>query len=1272
MIFWIDNTSIYDCRTYSLIKPQQYDVAIILDYIKQEQQQNRIDVKEKLPKLLKTLALLLIIHNKNDIFRLLQILASKDFNQTKLFNDFMNNPAALWYIEQMKVEPVQMIMHQYILGEFKFLEGLFQKIISSYDQYLLKLQNGQVTQEFNLQGELQSNQNQTSQNKKKGRFHKNQKQENQYQINRNQVSEVQLDQKSPEEVKSNQDSINPMINTEQAQKQNLEVIQQQQINKEKTLISSIEIEDKTLQQQQQNESNRQQQAQQQVIQNQKHQNNIDNPKGSYFSEQQKISLESVFKDDLPDQKLPGMATMQSDKVQQQQNLPSSKSKSNPKQKEQITEMSEKINNTEQILANNNFNNESDKINQLSDTLSDKEQQEFDFSQDTELIKLYDLLKEKCQQNYWWSKFQDRCHKAMSDKELELILFEKLPILMKRWAIKTRKNVTEIETTLTRLHRAPDQEKTNILVDNQNSDGQKIIHISSSPEKFDYTKLIDDNNLNQNQKNSIKNPQDFQQPQIHKQQDHLDYINKESNHFTSRADDDTFINQNQLLQNEIQEVTPYQIIDIDNEIFKSSQGDINKKGQSSKIIKTASNRLNSEITKSKEIQPENVDKQLKLQETQQQQSHSNKSNIICIESSNDEIISKPQQPTFQQQKGEGIKIQNQNNVCSTFQQGNNQMNDDIDNLFQDNNDIDSPDSIVSSSSILISDQSSIQFGETQANKKQKESREQINQQKNKDIQKEPEKNVEKPNTKEQREEEQKSRDKKLSESDIDVKDKQKNKNNKRQHQKERSENSKTRSKKDSKEKKRAKSSQQSKRKEKSKDNKRRKSSERKSGQDILKQMQAEKEAKERLKEEQKKKEKERIHQENIKKAEIRLQKLRSEEIEFQKEQEYLQQQAIQKEIKERELKEQQQYQHQHQHHHHHHQHKKYQQNYQQSYQNYKNDNQIQEQNQKTKPFDRQVQDQQYGNTDAKFKHHNQNHNQNYNQQNQQKIQESQSFGNRSQQYNQGHEKSMMPHSQQNKQWDSQNNQQFHQQNQKQNDRHQRNQNSNEQVNAQQNQQQQRQNSYAFPLEQYGIQEFLTKKDQTIQKNIQKSIVNPVQYDLEQVQSPSIKQNNYRKQQQQQQQQQYPQQFQQQQYESQQQQQPFQQQQQYQHPQQQQFYNNQKPRDNKFRNQSPHRQQGFYRQKQNYQNHQEPHIKKQRKFNPYHEQYSNNQSFNHNQGPSNMHAQPYPYQDQRNNNQMPYKNSSSYPTSPIHSSNQPSKQQMFEFFCSMFYDKFQQTE
>ncbi|CAD8144534.1 unnamed protein product [Paramecium octaurelia] len=1266
MIFWIDNTSIYDCRTYSLIKPQQYDVAIILDYIKQEQQQNRIDVKEKLPKLLKTLALLLIIHNKNDIFRLLQILASKDFNQTKLFNDFMNNPAALWYIEQMKVEPVQMIMHQYILGEYKFLESLFKKIISSYEQYLLKLQNGQGTQEFNLQGDLQSNQNQTSQNKKKSRFHKNSKQENQNQINKIQVSEVQLEQNTLEEAKSNQDSINQQINTEQAQKQNLEVIQQQQINKEKTLIQSIEIEDKTHQQQQQSESNRQQSVEQQVIQNQKQQNNQENPKGSYFSEQQKISLESVFKDDLPDQKLLGIPTM--DKIQQQQTFPSFKSKSNPKQQEQVNETSEKINNTEQPIANNNLNNESDKINQLIDTLSEKVQQEFDFSQDTELIKLYDLLKEKCQQNYWWSQFEDRCHKAMSDKELELIMLEKLPILMKRWAIKTRKNVTEIETTLTGLHRASIQETTNTLVDNQNPEGQKIIHISSSPEKFEYTKLIEDNSLKQNQKNSIKNSYDFLQPQIHKQQEHLDYINKESNNFISRVDEDTFIKQNQLLQNEIQEVTPYQIIDIDDEIFKSYQGDINKKGQSSKIIKTASNRLNSELTKSKELQPENVDKQYKLQETQQQQSHSNKSNIIYIESSN-ENISKMQQPTPQQQTGEGIKFQNQNIACSTIQQGNNQRKDDIDNLFQEDNDIYSPDSIVSSSSILISDQSSIQFGEIQANKKQVEFREQINQQKDKDILKGPEKNVEKPNVKAQREEEQKSRDKKLSESDIDVKEKQKNKNNKRQHQKERSENSKTRSKKDSKEKKRAKSSQQSKRKEKSKDNRKRKSSERKSGQDILKQLQAENEAKERLKEEQKKKEKERIHQENIKKAELRLQKLRFEEMEFQKEYDYHQQQDMLKEIKERELKEQQ-YQHQHQHHHHHHQHqhKKYQQKYQQSYQNYKNDNQIQEQNQKTKPFEKQVQDQQYVNADTKFKHHNQNHNQ----QNQQKMQESQSYGNRSQQNNQGHEKSMMPHTQQNNQWDSQNNQQFHQQNYKQNDRHQRNQNSHDQGNGQQNQQQQRQNSYAFPLEQYGIQEFLTKKDQTNQKNLQKSIVNPMQYDLEQVPSPSIKQNNYRKQQQQQSQQQYPQQFQQQQYESQQQQQPFQQQQQYQYPQQHQFYNNQKPRDNKFRNQSPHRQQGFQRQKQHYQNHQEPHVKKQRKFNPYHEQCSNNQSFNYNQGPSNQNTQPYSYQDQMNNNQIPYKNSSSYPPSPIHSSNQPSKQQMFEFFCSMFYDKFQSAE
>lgn len=41
-----------------------------------------------------------------------------------------------------------------------------------------------------------------------------------------------------------------------------------------------------------------------------------------------------------------------------------------------------------------------------------------------------------------------------DKELEMIMFEKLPILMKRWAIKTGKNVTEMERNPNRRHRTP--------------------------------------------------------------------------------------------------------------------------------------------------------------------------------------------------------------------------------------------------------------------------------------------------------------------------------------------------------------------------------------------------------------------------------------------------------------------------------------------------------------------------------------------------------------------------------------------------------------------------------------------------------------------------------------------------------------------------------------------------------------------------------------------------------------------------------------------------
>ncbi|CAD8144414.1 unnamed protein product [Paramecium pentaurelia] len=1256
MIFWIDNTSIYDCRTYSLIKPQQYDVAIILDYIKMEQQQNRIDIKEKLPKLLKTLALLLIIHNKNDIFRLLQILASKDFNYTKIFNDFMNNPAASWYIDQMKVEPVQMIMHQYIQGEYKFLEGLFQKIITSYEQYLQKLKSGQGTSELNQLADLQSNQNQISSNKKKSKLQKNQKQENQ--INKIQVSQVQIEKPnnliktSADEIKSNQDYKiqNQSTNTEQSQKQNTEVIQQQQqINKEKKLITQIEIEDKLQFQEDQNEQHKQQSVQQQlsqnqqVILNQKYQSNQENPKGSYFSEQQKISLESVFKDDLPDQKMFEIVKISSDKSMQKQ------TQLHDKQLEKLTEKSEKIINTEQkVTINSNNVPEPDKFNQFIDILNDKEQQEFEFSEDTELIKLYDLLKEKCQQIECWSNFQDRCLKAMSDKELEMIMFEKLPILMKRWAIITKKNVTEMEI---KLNQMPIQETKSILIDNINSQELiKEIHIAQ--QKLENFQKADEQSLNQNQKNEIKNLYENQQIQIQKQQNYSDFINKENNSIISKLDENKFINQNQLLYNEIQEVIPCEIINIDDEIFKSQQGE-SKKGQLSKVIKTASNRLNSETSKQKQQQNENVDKQIKQLESQLQSHSEKQSNIICIESSNDENISnkKMQQPTIQQQQADDcIIIQKQNIVCPNIQSGINQINDDIDNLFEDNNDIFSPDSIVSSQSILISDQSSIKFNENQTNKKQFDSKEQLNQQSNKDILKVQEKNI-----KEQRDEEYKSKEKKYSESDIDIKEKQKHKNKKRQHSKQNSENKKTKSrrkesKNDKKEKTRAKSSQQYKEKEKSKDIKKRKSSEKKSDKDIFKTIQAEKEAKERQKEEQKKKEKEKIHQENIKKAEQRLQRMRSDEIEYQKEYNYLEQQSKLKEMKEREQKQQQQYHN-----------KKYQQINQQSQQNYKNGNLIQEQNQKLKSLERQIQDQQYENIESKLK--------NNNQQNLQKMQEGQPYGYRSQQINQGHEKSMVYQNEQNNQWDSQRNQKSHQKNYNQNDRHQRtqNQNNQEQINVQQNQQQ-RQNSYAFPLEQYGIQEFLTKKDQTFQKNIQKQIINPVQYDLEQVQSPYQKQRNFRKYQQQQQ---YPQQQQQQQFQQQQQQQSFQQQQ-YQFSQQQQFFNNQKPSDKKFRNnQSP--QQGYYMQKQHYQNQQEPHIKKQRKYNPYHEQFANNQNFNQNsRPPSNMNDQLYSYQDEMNNRQSPYKNPSSFCNSPINSSNQPSKQQMFEFFCQMFYDKFQQTE
>ncbi|CAK88215.1 unnamed protein product (macronuclear) [Paramecium tetraurelia] len=1346
MIFWIDSTSIYDCRTYSLIKPQQYDVAIILDYIKQDQQQNRIDLKEKLPKLLRTLALLLVIHNKKDIFRLLQILASKDFKYTKLYNDFMNNPAAQWYIEQMKVEQVQMIMNQYILGEHKFLEGFFQKLTNSYEQFIQKQQNEQGTPEFNQQIEVPQNQDLTSANKMKDKSQQKQQQENQ--INQNQGSKSQiLDQnyqrkksaeeinlekdsqsstlKQKNEIKSAQDtkSLNQMTNKEPAQKTTQDLGQQQQLNKERISKSTIEIEDKPQQQQQQ--QNEQQNNKQKIVQQQqsgtkiqKEQNNQDNQKGPYFSEQQKISLESLCKDDKPDQKMLEMAKILSEKAQKKSAYSPlqspSKFKPNPKPLEKITEKVEKRVNIEQKIAKK-FNQEPEKIFSYIDTLTEKEQQDFDFSEDTELIKLFDLLKEKCEQTYWWSKFQDKCHQAMMDKELEMIMFEKLPILMKRWAIKTGKNVTEMERNPNRRHRTPIQETKNTLLDYSDPEEmtKEIIHIPQTSEtqekkkqSFDNQKIdekansesnefINNNGINklsqqneqvikyqinneqeesikQNQKNQIKTTSELQQFQNQKYAQ--DNLNKEINNFTPRFDDDdAFNNQNQsilveqelLLQNEIQEVTPYQIIDIDDEILCKSFPVDNQKNQQSKVIKTVANRLNQEIPNFRQHQFEIPNKQYSQQENSFQNNTEKQKNVIFIDSANDEIIQckKSQLPVPQQQTiqitEDCIEILNQpitksNIFYPPIQQDFSQNNDDIDRLFQNDNDISSPDSMVSSSSILISEQSSIQFEEVQINKNQYEIKEQINPQKNKDIIKVPEKVQEKQDVRENREEEQKSREKKTSESDIEIKDKSKHKSNKRQSSKDKNENQKAKSKRkdsknDEKDKSTAKSSSQNKEKvkekEKNKESKIRKSSEKKNNQDILKMMQAEKDAKEKQKEELKKKEKDKLHQENIKKAEQRLEKLRTEEIEFQKEQNFLQQQSKLNEIEPGEIKQYQQRNQQ----------QPFQQPQQlpQQQQNCKNFIQIHDQNQGQKSQERQIFDPQNVNTNQKYYQ--------YNQQMIQKAQESQQNANRPQQLNQSQEKSVpyIPDQKgQQNNWEYQKSQQANQQNLNQYDRQQKNQiNPTEQVPIQQNQYQ-RPNSYAFPLEQYGIQEFLTKKDQAIQKSAQKSIVNPVQYDLAQAQPPIANQGNY-----QMQPQQYPQNYQQAQFQTQQQQQPFQ---------QQQFYNQQKPRDKKFRNNQPH-QQDFYRQKQQYPNQQEPHVQKQRKYNPNNEYHENNQSFNYIPGQQpNMNIQPYPYHNQANDHQYANQSPFPFPNGQNYSSNQPSKQQMFEFFCQMFYDKFQQPE
>ncbi|CAD8061284.1 unnamed protein product [Paramecium sonneborni] len=157
-----------------MIKPQKFDVVAILDNLKKKLQtvQFREDQNMDLLEKLKILAQVLFNSQKSEILKLIESFTKNSSENKQIFEQFTTSSCSKWFMEQLYIDQVQIILQQYLKNNQQFIGVFLQKIMNLY-QLDLQVQNlskenlGQleiIQQEKNIQNQVEQNLVQNNQN----------------------------------------------------------------------------------------------------------------------------------------------------------------------------------------------------------------------------------------------------------------------------------------------------------------------------------------------------------------------------------------------------------------------------------------------------------------------------------------------------------------------------------------------------------------------------------------------------------------------------------------------------------------------------------------------------------------------------------------------------------------------------------------------------------------------------------------------------------------------------------------------------------------------------------------------------------------------------------------------------------------------------------------------------------------------------------------------------------------------------------------------------
>ncbi|CAK85286.1 unnamed protein product (macronuclear) [Paramecium tetraurelia] len=506
MIFLIDSKSILDCRTYSIIRPHQFDVVAILEYYKQQLQSAEFKEESKpiLFDKLKTLANVLFNSNKSQILRLLQVFTQNSSENQQLFQTFQTSTCSQWFIEQLYIDLVLIIFQQYLLNDQQFIGVLLKKIMNLYELNL-QVQSGQYKSP-RFQEHHQSNMNKRTQGKNgKDQIIDQFKVQIDDCIRENNYMQVLNDvQYETQYVETN---THPTKTTQkkQSKKQNQGKQKKQNLNQEPNLIQSNPA---CFNQQGQGSSG---------LEIQKQQNQINDLICNIIS---KKSIDSEnLTEEYPQQK------------EQKKKQDTSLTQEDPKKKEEINQVKNDVKKEIQD-QNNNLDINTMQIYQLPEN----EQENIVIQQYTTLEGVYELLEDQYSFDIWWPVFKAQCVQCKNKDEFFKVLQQKAPILMEKWSKTTENSDSEIIERFEEIDlKKQDNEQQNDCLILKEQDRNNILEKSA--------------NLENNNKNICTNIVSQQHENIDKlkinQQIQSQGNQTESNHLQSSQQ---FINQEFIQEN----------------------------------------------------------------------------------------------------------------------------------------------------------------------------------------------------------------------------------------------------------------------------------------------------------------------------------------------------------------------------------------------------------------------------------------------------------------------------------------------------------------------------------------------------------------------------------------------------------------------------------------------------------------------------------------------------------------------------------------------------